>query len=290
MAGVQWSGGKCHGAGEAKALLRHNDRDQRLKYEHSNPDLDTSLTHLNFSYFDKTYFQKALDYDHMMEAVKCKRKSSGKNATVTMQDLVIYCPAEMMDEKTGEYDYDRVCQWFRDVGKLMEDRYGPCFIDMDVHFDEVHMYIEPLSQKYTWSRVHAHVALIPAVPSYASDDPPAEEYVLNAKKFSSREAILATNNLIHEMTMDRYGMAYLKGKKKKVSDSVEHMKAISAKALDEREEKIKKREEDLKRREEEYQELIILGRRVKAEQLSDGITKKKPDHDSTARRLPNINY
>ena len=68
------------------------------------------------------------------------------------------------------------------------------------------------------------------------------------------------------------------------------MKAISAKALDEREEKIKKREEDLKRREEEYQELIILGRRVKAEQLSDGITKKKPDHDSTVRRLPNINY
>ena len=70
----------------------------------------------------------------------------------------------------------------------------------------------------------------------------------------------------------------------------EGIKIVAIAELDEREEKIKKREEDLHRREEEYQELIILGRRVKAEQLSDGITKKKPDHDSTVRRLPNINY
>ena len=290
MAGVQWSGGKCHGAGEAKALLRHNDKEMRMRYEHSNPDLNQSLTHLNFSYYDKSYFQKVLDYDHMMETVKCKRKSSGKNSTVTLQDLVIYCPAEMMDDKTGEYDYARVCQWFRDVGVMMEKRYGPCFIDMDVHFDEVHMYLEPLTQKYTWSRVHAHVALIPAIPGNTSDGEPVEEYVLNAKKFSSREAILATNNLIHEMSLDKYGIAYLKGKKKKASDTVEHMKARSAKALDEREEKIKKREADLHRREEEYQELILLGRRAKAEQLSEGIIKKKTDRDSTVRKLPSINY
>lgn len=30
MAAVQFSGGKCHGAAEAKAMMRHADADERL--------------------------------------------------------------------------------------------------------------------------------------------------------------------------------------------------------------------------------------------------------------------
>lgn len=30
MAAVQFAGGKCHGSGEAKAMIRHADTDERL--------------------------------------------------------------------------------------------------------------------------------------------------------------------------------------------------------------------------------------------------------------------
>lgn len=60
MAGIQWGGihAKSHGSQEAKAVLRHNDKDQRLRYSHSNPDINTELTHLNYSFYGKSYYEK----------------------------------------------------------------------------------------------------------------------------------------------------------------------------------------------------------------------------------------
>lgn len=54
--------------------------------------------------------------------------------------------------------------------------------------------------------------------------------------------------------------------------------------------KLKQREADLRRRENEYHELIILGRRAKAEQLSGVLEKMKIDSNSENRRLPEFNY
>lgn len=288
MAGIQWSGGKCHGAGEAKAALRHNDKGQRLTHSHRNPDIDLTLTHLNFSYFNKSYYQKVQKYDDKITSVKCKRKSSGKNSTVTMQDLVIYCPAGMMDNEIGAYDYDRVLAWFRDVGYLLYGRYGKCLIDMDVHFDEVHPYIEPSTKAVTWSRVHAHASLIPAIPEVGEDGEPTGELVLNAKQFSAKGNIMALNNAVHEMTMQKYGMPYLDGTKKKGNSTVEEKKRESAAALAAREAQIAAREAELCRREQECQELIILGRRAKAAELSRGIAAKKADTNNTARNAVQV--
>ena len=288
MAGIQWSGGKCHGAGEAKALLRHNDKEQRLRFGHSNPDIDTTLTHLNFSFFDKPYLQKTEEYDHLLETVKCKRKSSGKNSTVTMQDLVIYCPAGMMDEETGEYDYERICAWFRDIGEMLKKKYGVCFIDLDVHFDEVHMYIDPQTKECLYSRVHAHASLIPAIPEVDDDGEPTGEFILNAKNFCAKGNIVDLNNKVHTMTLEQYGMPYMDGSKKKGKASVEDKKRASALALADKEKQIAKREADLQRREREQQELIVLGRRAKAQQLADGLVSDKSDRTVTGRKLPNF--
>ena len=290
MAGIQWSGGKCHGASEAKAVLQHNDKQQRLAHSHSNPDIDLTLTPKNVSYFNKSFYQKIQEYDDKIARTKCKRKSSGKNSTVTMQDLVIYCPAGMMDSETGAYDYDRVLTWFRDVGSLLYDRYGDCLIDMDVHFDEVHPYIEPSTKAVTWSRVHGHASLIPAIPEVGENGEPTGELILNAKQFSAKGNIMALNNKVHEMTMQKYGMPYLDGTRKKGTSTVEEKKRESAAALAERARQIAEREAELHRREQECQELILLGRRAKAAQLSSGIAARKADTNNTARRLPDIHY
>ncbi len=292
MAGIQWSGGKCHGAGEAKAVLRHNDRDQRLAHSHSNPDIDLTLTHLNAAYYGKSFLQKVQEYDSKLASVKCKRKSSGKNSTVTMQDLVIYCPAGMIDAETGQYDYDRVLAWFRDVGDLLRDRYGECMIDMDIHFDEVHMYLDPTSKDFTWSRVHAHASLIPAIPETDENGEPTGEMVLNAKRFCAKSCIMALNQAVHDMTMQKYDMPYMDGSRKKGVGTVEDKKRDGAAALAAKAQELEARELDLRRREQTYKELVMLGRRVKAEQLSRDIQGIRPDSSHSqeygGRRLPRM--
>ncbi len=49
MAGVEWKGAKCKGGGQAKGVLRHTDKGERLKREHENPDIDRDKTEQNFS-------------------------------------------------------------------------------------------------------------------------------------------------------------------------------------------------------------------------------------------------
>ena len=288
MAGIQWSGGKCHGATEAKAIIRHNDRIMRLSHHHSNDEIDNRLTYLNVSYRGLFYPQKAENYDRQIESAICRRRSSGKNSTVTMQDLCIYCPAGMIDENTGEYDYDRVLEWFNDIGRILEDDYGDDLIDLEIHFDEVHQYVDPATNTICWSRPHAHAELVPVMYEAIEDDEGELQAirVLNAKKFSSRARITALNNKVHEMTLTKYDMPYMDGTKKKGKSTVEELKRQSAEALRRMQEELEQREKAVQRREQEAEELIILGRRARAEQLAGTVTEVQT---KTGRRLPVIN-
>ena len=63
---------------------------------------------------------------------------------------------------------------------------------------------------------------------------------------------------------------------------------LIAKALAELEKQIAKREAELERREREQQDLIVLGRRAKAQQLADGLVTDKSDRSITVRKLPNL--
>ena len=106
MAAVQWSGGKCHGASEAKSSMMHDDKQMRLIHGHSNSDIDLTKTYLNFSYRGLTYAQKCERYDGLMETVSVKRKSSGRNANTTLQKLNIPIPAALQDG--DQYDMQTV--------------------------------------------------------------------------------------------------------------------------------------------------------------------------------------
>ena len=294
MAGIQWSGGKCHGATEAKAILRHNDKAQRMEHGHSNPDINTDLTPLNVSYYGQSYNSKISRYDKQVSTAKCKRISTGKNATVTMQDLCIYCPKGMMNEQTGEYDYALIRSWFRDVGDILANEYGEDFVEMDVHFDEVHLYIDSGTEEYIWSRVHGHAAIVPTVHEKSLDENGKEQdiRVLNAKKFCSKSRIIGLNCKIHDMTKQKYHMPYLDGSKKKGTGQVEDKKRESAEALAKRQKEIEEREKALARREQEIQELIVLGRRAKAKLLSESFDddSQKSTNNRPDRRLPDISF
>ena len=226
MAAVQWSGGKCKGAVEAKANLRHNDKDERLTHEHENADIDLAKTKDNFSYRGLSYRQKCRAYDERLASVEQGRMSSGKNARVTMQSLVVYAPKDISP--------DKIKPWFMDVGRIIEARYGENFIDMDVHADEVHDYIDPSTGEVVSSRVHGHAALIPVV-----------DGKLNGKKFSDKKNIVSLNNAIHEMSIDKYGVLFMDGTmknspKKRRTKTVEELKTDSVYAAEQMEAQIGK--------------------------------------------------
>lgn len=246
MSAIQWSGGKLHGASEAKVQgFLHDTKDTRLTHGHSNPDIDLSRTPDNMSYRGLTYQQKCDRYDELMETVIIKRRSSGANANVTLQKLVMCIPEEMQDG--DKYDAAQVQSWLNNVGAILEREFGELLIDIDCHVDEVHQYLDPRKDKddpdrIVWSRIHLHAAVVPAVwevvkdkagnPILDSDGNQVKELVLNAHKFAKKATIVRLNKLVQEMTQQKFGMNFMTGAGKGMKhQSVEDLKRLSAQAM-----------------------------------------------------------
>ena len=248
MSAIQWSGGKLHGDSEAKLQgFLHDTKDTRLIHGHSNPDIDLSRTPNNMSYKGLTYQQKCDRYDELMREIRIKRKSSGANANVTLQQMVIPIPAGM--QNGDQYDPVHVQAWVNDVGAILEKEFGNLLIDIDCHVDEVHRYLDPEKAKddpnrFVWSRIHLHAAVIPAIwetvkdtagnPVLDSNGEPVKELVLNAHKFARKGVIIRLNRLVQAMTLEKYGMNFMTGAGKGLKhQTVEDLKRRSAKAMQE---------------------------------------------------------
>lgn len=248
MSAIQWSGGKLHGGSEAKVQgFLHDTKDTRLIHGHSNPDIDLSRTPNNMSYRGLTYKQKCERYDELMNIVRIKRKSSGANANVTLQKMVIPIPAKMQDGE--KYDAAQVQSWVNDVGAILEQEFGQLLIDIDCHVDEVHKYLDPRKDKddpdrFVWSRIHLHAAVVPAIWETVkdkdgnsvldSDGNQVKELVLNAHKFAKKGTIIRLNKLVQEMTREKYGMDFMTGTGKgQKHHAVEDLKRWSAEAMQE---------------------------------------------------------
>ncbi len=282
MAGVEWKGGKCKGGTQAKGALLHNDKKERLKREHNNPDIDLEKTPQNFSYRGLTYGQKCKRYDDQVASTKVKLQRTGKNTNVTMIGLVVYLPKGLQNE--DQYDPETVRAWFKDVGDILDKRYGKDFIEMDVHVDEVHPYIDAKTKKWTWSLIHGHAAVIPTV----TED--GERY-LNGKKFASRTAINELNQAIHEMSMEKYHVPYMDGSGKKGNMSIGRCKHESAKLLMEREAEVAEQQRQneaekqaLTERAERMDKLIQLGREASKEKASERVQESQKKE----RQLPDL--
>ena len=207
---------------------------------------------------------------------------TGKNTNVTMIGLVVYLPKGLQSE--DQYDPETVKAWFKDVGDILDKRYGKDFIEMDVHVDEVHPYIDARTKKWTWSLIHGHAAVIPTV----TED--GERY-LNGKKFASRAAINELNQAIHEMSMEKYHVPYMDGSGKKGNMSIGRCKHESAKLLMEREAEVAEQQRQneaekqaLTERAERMNKLIQLGREASKEKASERVQESQRKE----RQLPDI--
>ena len=205
---------KCKGGTEAKAIMRHNDKEERVKpeCEHANPHLDKSKSHLNLAYKNVSYSEAKAIYDKRILELDATTNTNKRSDRVTMFGLEIPRPPKLEPQH-----YQR---WFNRVCNLVEDWVGSDnFIEGYFHVDEVHDYYDPKEKIWRTSVEHAHLTVIPEM-----------DGKLNGKAFSSKARMTALNNEIEKMTMKEFGVHFKTGKGKR-GQLVEEMKQETAEAM-----------------------------------------------------------
>lgn len=209
MASVQFY--KCKGASVAKSIMRHADADERLKHEHSNKDIDKSKTALNTSLYDLSYAEMCDRYDEAMQRYQSNSKRAIRKDAVTLLDAIVTAPPEMDDAL--------IDSWVSDVVDIINKHYkADVVLDVKIHRDEIHDYVDPDTHKTVTSRVHAHIFVLPEV-----------EQRLCCKQFTSRQNIMSLNRRIDKMTRNLYSCKFMTGQKAHDRDfqTVEQLKRAS---------------------------------------------------------------
>lgn len=200
MASVDWQ--KHSGGTSVKAQFRHCDKDERLKAEHANEEIDKSLTYKNLSFgaFNGDYKSICHAYDERIKYIDehAGLKKKPRKDRVTCMSWSISCPADMSDAMASK--------WFTDVYDLLNTEYSDV-LGASAHFDEVHEYVDASTGETAMSRPHMHVFVLPVVEKDGFRR-------LVGKDFSKRENIVKLNNRIQAMTEDKYpGHTFMTGVK-----------------------------------------------------------------------------
>ena len=231
MASVNWM--KLKGAGEVKAIVRHNDKEERLNHDHSNPHIDKSETMNNVDLVGLPYKSKCRRYDLRIEHLDDVPGQNKRKDRVTGFALSIPVPKDLPSA-------DEVA-WCKQVYNILNNDFGiKNLVSADVHMDERHEYLDARTGEKTISRTHLQAV-------YVSAD--ADDH-LCAKNISSRKHMKQLNQKIHEMTKDKYGLEFMDGSQKKSEGSAEEMKNKSEflefqKRLEEKEKQLEEKEKQL---------------------------------------------
>lgn len=230
MASVNFE--KLKGAAETKAMLRHCDKEERLKHEHSNKEINKSDTHFN-QQLKLNYKQSCEYYDKRIDELDSTTNTNKRKDRVTCMGLSIPFP-EGMDDKQG-------VKWCNECFRIIGEMYGRSnVVQTYIHFDEKHEYTNAEDKKVT-SRSHMHAYIIPEL-----------EGKLNAKECMSRKRMIELNSRIHQMTKSEYGLQFMDGSKTKSEESVTALKNKSRqRELKAQEVELKKRREQLDRQQAE---------------------------------------
>lgn len=232
MASMNWKD-KYKSAAEAKAHFRHNEKNERMKVKHpKNLHIDPTQTHLNFSVCNRSYDERCNIYDaavayaeqmsHTETYVVKKGKNAGKTMTRTKTGLkkdAVTCIG-LETAAPANLPLSQCAEWAKRVHELECEMFGAeNVIDTDGHFDEIHLYKDPVKNAYVWSRFHIHSGVLPrrADGSFCS------------RSIATRENIIKLNDMIEEMTQREFGVQYNTGEEPR-RKTVEALKAESAAA------------------------------------------------------------
>ena len=180
---------------QLQALLRHSEKEKRLKSRHTNRDIDKNLTNQNDSYLKLDYKGLVSRFEERIKFLDNTTNKNKRKDRVECVSLVIPSPFESPDDPNNK-------AWFDEVYKIFVNKFGKDnIIDMIIHKDEVHNYIDARTGEKKVSRWHAHCFVIPEL-----------EGKLLAKKFTDRKSMTSLNNIVHDMTKSKFNTDFLLGK------------------------------------------------------------------------------
>lgn len=205
MASVDWK--KIKGSGEAKAMFRHCDKDERMKRNHNNLQIKKNLSSKNISLFGDSYADKCSRYDAIIDRLDSTTNKNKRKDRVTMLGLEIPLPEGMNDERDIKIFLDNLLLFSNKT--LGEENLVSC----DVHFDEVHEYINSETKEKVMSRPHIHMYYVPV----------DQKGNLNAKSVSSRKNMIKFNKEVEKISND-LGYRFMTGTKRKSTKEVEELK------------------------------------------------------------------
>lgn len=169
MANSNWHRGKAKGRAQAKAWLRHNDKERRKdpQVNHKNRDIDKSRTDRNFEVgptAGMTYEEKCARLDAALD--KWGYPTDGDLGTVNsrtpscMQGIVVYAP-DALDNDEAERD-GRLAAWFEKAADEACEQFGEenvvaCYVDVD----EMHDHTDARTGETRTSKRHMHLYVVP---------------------------------------------------------------------------------------------------------------------------------
>lgn len=219
MASVNYE--KIKSVAEAKAMFRHCDKEMRIITEHSNKDINKDVTEMNTQSI-RGYKEACARFDRRLKFIDSLPNANKRKDRVVLFGLDIPVPENLSFEEQNE--------WFYEVRAILKSFYGEENYIADYnHYDEVHTYIDPLTNKEVESRPHKHAYIIPfCTYSVKKKDGSKEEVSkLSGKEFSKKANIIAINNAIEKMTREKFGCKWQTGEKTKSTATVEELKKAS---------------------------------------------------------------
>lgn len=213
MASVNWK--KMKSNGSVSAILRHNSRDSRDNMKtHNNKEIDMSKTKDNVALTlpdsPSKYIDRYETYKKRIEHADATKNKNKRKDRVTAFALEFSVPE-------GMTNHDDVVEFGKKSAAACNSILGvKNFISCDIHFDEIHDYMDTNKKEMVKSRPHLHLL-------YTAFD---EDDQLNGKKMSSRKNMVKLNKKIDEIAKEM-GYQFMTGSKKKSTKSVEELKSES---------------------------------------------------------------
>lgn len=212
MASNKMDKGKCHGAGEVKAALRHNDTspERRAVAAHGNKHIDAAKSHLNVNLTGDTYAERCAKYDARIAELDAQPGANKRKDRVTGQLIETPVPAGLPREKYNEF--------LRRVLELQVEMYGAeNLISADIHWDEEHEYLDAETGEKRMSRVHLQSVFVPV-----------KDGKLYGQAIFNRAGLRKLNTACQRMAVKEFGCNFMDGTGRMSKKSVAELKAESA--------------------------------------------------------------
>lgn len=212
----------------ARGLRVHNGQHERETLNHSNPDIDKTLTAQNYTIGCTDYSEALRKMEERTKAVDAVQPPKRNNGDKRIVAVSVYapCPQSIRDGGRADEFHQAVCDFYCDQWGA-ENVHGMC-----VHRDEIHKYVDKHGEERE-SLEHSHTLVSPYTTAKG----------INGKEFMQRQNLVDIQAEMNAMVKERFGVDYNTGDtpERKTVEQLkrEQIKAQTEKEINElREEKI----------------------------------------------------